>query len=642
MKKIFYLVISLYFFGMCGGLYFLTMTRSGLVTDLEILHYFLPGKLNVSDVTGALFSDFTLKNIRYEDNLADTQIHSFHFAWKPRDLWIARLHVTSFDIQQATITLKPSTQSSTSEIPIPSYLRFIQMDQINLTDIKIQSSGINTVLNGSYHQHWQINWQIDIPKLDALLKETPGSFRLSGTITGLLSSPVIDSNITDLSLLTTLIPQLKDPKGYLRVHLVLDGSTSKPKVFGEIELMHGEVTIPTLGITPDHIHLQGKINNTLMLTLTGTFQSGKGDGILSGNVNFAKPDLPISLSVRGNNLLAVNLPEYQMTLSPNLTLHYVNFRTDLQGDITVPSATIATSDFDSTITLPSDVVFVTEKKTEKSLPIKTTLQLKIHLGKNIHIRSRDLTATLNGDLHISQQANSAPIVTGDLAIEDGLYQAYGQKLQINHGRLIYLGNTLSNPGLDITAIKNIRAIEFTGNQDSFSSDNGLAPIVNSEKITVGVRVEGTLNHPIISLFSIPVMSQGDMLSYLILGAPQSQAKGQKIGALLTVLSALNPNDSSISNLIAPLQNRLGLSELSLGSTQVYNPMATGPDAVTTTTTLGIGKELAPHLFLHYTVGLLAQASILNVRYQFKPGWAIQSESSSVENGIDLLYGFERD
>ena len=44
-----------------------------------------------------------------------------------------------------------------------------------------------------------------------------------------------------------------------------------------------------------------------------------------------------------------------------------------------------------------------------------------------------------------------PIGRGELSVIEGRYEAYGQKLDINRGRLLFDASPLDDPGLDIEA-----------------------------------------------------------------------------------------------------------------------------------------------------------------------------------------------
>ncbi len=82
--------------------------------------------------------------------------------------------------------------------------------------------------------------------------------------------------------------------------------------------------------------------------------------------------------------------------------------------------------------------------------------------------------------------------SGQLYTVNGTYFAYGQKLSIDPGRLIFDG-PLDNPALDIVALRRNLAVE------------------------AGVAVTGTVRVPIITLTSNPPVPDSEKLSWLVLG-----------------------------------------------------------------------------------------------------------------------------
>jgi len=101
---------------------------------------------------------------------------------------------------------------------------------------------------------------------------------------------------------------------------------------------------------------------------------------------------------------------------------------------------------------------------------------------------------------------------GELNVAGGKYNLYGQKLDIEKGRLIFAGGPIGNPGLDM------RVIRKTGT------------------VLAGVRITGTADAPVLNLYSNPAMEESDILSYLLLGRPTNQASGTE-GAVLTNAAA---------------------------------------------------------------------------------------------------------
>lgn len=442
------------------------------------------------------------------------------------------------------------------------------------------------------------------------------------------------------------IEGVKNIAGKLSGNLEVAGTLKKPTFTGEIKLDNGQISIPKLGITLQNVRFSAQGNQTRELHYSGSFQSGNGTGTLRGKTDFAHPGYSTALFLKGTHLEAANLNEYEITLSPDLVLQSLNNHLTITGDITIPKAKITPKDFRNTITLPEEVVFIGQSKSH--VPADTLLQLiptfhvNVHLGKSIYIHYQDLETTLSGHLTIASTPDSITTATGELYAVKGTYQAYGQTLSIQDGRLIYTGGMLTNPGLNIKAVRTINTVQ-TANTNSFAATSSNQFYTGMETLTVGVQILGTLDTPVLSLFSSPaLLSQTDILSYLILGYPQSQASSANSLALLSAASALNTKGTSFAKLESftkQLQKSLGLSEFTVESTQMFNPQTNSVDS---STSLVVGKQLTKDLSLHYTTSIFNPSIyILSLIYKINKHWSIQSETSTMDNGADIMYSIER-
>jgi autotransporter translocation and assembly factor TamB len=514
---------------------------------------------------------------------------------------------------------------------------------IKLSDYTIQKIALN--ITGKTHQDKQnltTHFDIAINKMHYLtaLLTVPNSINTHNYRTVPIAAAV-NINLFRLATLQELIPHTKNLTGTIQGNLAVKGNLNQPRISGQMALLNGNVTLPMLGITLTHINLQASGNESGNLTYTGKFQSGNGTASLQGATQFFQAGFPTTLSFTGNNLQAINLPEYKVAFSPNIQFNLSQANLTMQGNIFISSADISPKNFSSTITLPEEVVFVGQKQstTNSLLNAFPTTQVTVTLGNDVHISYQDLTAQLGGHIVINKSPNNFATATGELYTQDGSYQAYNQTLKIQEGRLIYTGGMLTNPGLNIKATRNIKTV-IVGSTSSFTTSRTYG---GTEMLTVGVQVLGTLNEPAISLFSIPAdLTQTDILSYLILGIPSSQTSGGDSQTLLSAASALNlggSGQSQFGNMTKELQQKFGLSELNVESTQTFNPSA---NAATSTTSLVVGKQIANHLYVHYSIGLFNPISVFNLRYQFSKHWSIQSETSTIDNGADLMYTIERE
>lgn len=444
-------------------------------------------------------------------------------------------------------------------------------------------------------------------------------------------------------LITHIVPQIQHAQGTLQTHLEIVGSLAQPQMTGTIELKNGQASIPRLGLSLEKIHLQAHYLSKQPLTLSGVFHSGKGQASLAGTFDFRDATLPLSLTAQGKNLQIANLSEYKIIASPDLQLRFTNQRLHVQGKVDISQAEIKPKNRDNIITLPSEVIYVDKVKNDFTLPSEMTVQLRLHLDSDVHLHYKELQTQIGGNLQINKQPDAPATAIGELFAIKGTYHAYGQILTIQDGRVMFTGGPIHNPGLNIRAAKQINTVlRSESSQFDKNLDTTFKPIyAGKELLTIGIRINGTFDKPVISLFSDPTgLNQGDILSYLVFGHPQAQVSDNQNRMLLSAASALSSGGKNkLGNITHKIQDKLGLNELNVESTEIFNP-TTG--AVDSTTSVVIGKQLAPNLYAHYSIGLFSPISILNLRYKLSKRFAIQSETSSVDNGADLLYSIERD
>lgn len=508
--------------------------------------------------------------------------------------------------------------------------------KLDLNGYKLQS--IN--LNGDIWQAekaLQSTWKIATDKQATLSASIslPHFTQLSD-----LSQPIVGTiNLAPLALkqLGIQFPQIKALNGEVSAAVNIAGQLAKPVFTGGLSLKNGGLLIPTYGTRITQLNANATFDSHNNVDFEGSLRLGEGIARLTGNLNVT-PQLKATLIVQGANLKILDSNEYKVLASPKLELNYSLTDLTVTGDIHIPGATIKPVNYVSVVTLPSDVVFVDQPKEESYLPRNLTLHVNVTLGKSISFKYQDLATEVSGGLLIYAVPNSELMAKGALNLEKGTYQAYGKSLTIQQGRLIYDGNLLTNPKLDIRAVKQIRTIAMSGSDKVMG--NIESSYMGTEKVYVGVTVKGNAKEPLVKLYSSPgVMSQGDILSYLLFGYPQSELTGNNKMALVSALATLNLPGGGTSGITDSLKNIVGLSELSVGSTEVFDKEQ---NSVSSQTTFNVGKKLADNLFINYSLGLFSSVSIFSIRYQLTPRFAVQSEASSFETAGDLLYRYERD
>ncbi|MDR3490436.1 MAG: translocation/assembly module TamB domain-containing protein [Gammaproteobacteria bacterium] len=525
--------------------------------------------------------------------------------------------------------LKPDVLSTfaldANKIKINGYT--INKINLNMTEsTNINPKNIFTLLNIANGKQQLVNVALTLPK----------SINLENYFTESIYAKV-NIAMPNLDDLKDYFPALNQPQGKINGALEMTGSLDNPKISGSLNLINASANIPKLGLALKNINFQVSGNQTKLLNYTGSLTSKNGTLNIAGKTDLEDDNLTSAITLKGNNIEVVNLSGYKIIITPDVLLNFTNKSVNFSGSITIPEASIEPKDFRNTVTLPAETTFVghTQPSTESVLAELPSMRVEINLGDQIHIHYQNLDTILRGKIRISKNLNNSPTAVGELYTVKGTYLAYGQTLTIQNGRLIFTGGEINDPGLNITAGRDVRTIQLEK-----------AGYKGAQTINVGVRILGTLNNPTLTLYSNPgILDHADILSYLLLGVPSSQAQGQKAQALLAVASTINIGGNGISKLgkfTSSLQKKLGLEELNVESVQTFDP-TTG--TVGETSSLVLGKQLTDKLYIHYSIGISNPVPILNLRYQYSKHWSVQSETSKINNEIDsggdLLYSIER-
>jgi translocation and assembly module TamB len=228
------------------------------------------------------------------------------------------------------------------------------------------------------------------------------------------------------------------------------------------------------------------------------------------------------------------------------------------------------------------------------------LDLQVGMGEHLRIRGRGLDAGLRGDLRITSPGNRLA-VNGAVYTVDGTYAAYGQKLAIDRGQLVFTG-AVENPRLDIEATR--------PNLD----------------IRVGVAVSGSALNPRVRLFSEPDTTEMDKLSWLVLGRA-SEGLGRTDTALLQQAAlALLAGEGGGPGMSDRVVKSLGLDDLSVRQS----------DGEVKETIVSLGKQISRRWYVGYERGLNATAGSWQLIYRIAQRFTLRAQSGA-DNSVDVIW-----
>lgn len=447
----------------------------------------------------------------------------------------------------------------------------------------------------------------------------------------------IEGQVTLLSKRLDFLPlwfdRLQTTRGELQADLKVKGQISAPQIFGIIHLRQGSAKIPSLGLSLTDAALQatGDINGGVHFN--GQVRSGPGWLKVNGKSRLSRTQTAITAQLTGQNVQILHTPDYEVVASPQLDLQISDHLGKISGTVFIPSAHLHPVAAKS-LSASDDITYVDAPKQSTSLPFVSDIQLL--LGKQINIDIGGLTGRLQGKLKLHDTATGLTTAIGELTIVDGHYQTYGETLNVSQGALYFTGGPIDNPGVNLQTTRSVAVAQ--------SATTPLGnPIGSTNQIVthlVGVNVRGTLKNPQMNLFSEPAdLNQTDILSYLVLGRSSSSVSGTDAELLLKTASFLSGTNSTgpLSHLTEQIQRSFGLDELSVQNTPTLGTNAN----MTQNTSVVLGKALSPRLYVNYSIGIFTPINILKIRYLLSSKWTLETQSSSLSNGIDLFYTLER-
>lgn len=230
---------------------------------------------------------------------------------------------------------------------------------------------------------------------------------------------------------------------------------------------------------------------------------------------------------------------------------------------------------------------------------RVDVRLAVDLGRELRLRGRGLDTLLRGELALTTPAGR-PALTGTVRTEDGTYQAYGQRLQIDRGTIVFTG-VPDNPRLDILAVR---------------------PNLDVE---VGVEIGGTAQAPRVRLYSDPAMPDVDKLSWLLLGREPSGLGRADVALLQSVALALLAGEGEGPN--ATLMRALGIDELSVAQTE---------DGTVRETVVTVGKQLSRRWYVAYERSVNAATGSWQLIYRAARRLTVRAQTGA-DTALDVIW-----
>jgi translocation and assembly module TamB len=424
----------------------------------------------------------------------------------------------------------------------------------------------------------------------------------------ILSLPLkgdIRARAADANVLPLLFSEVDRAAGLLTANADITGTLAQPEVTGRIELTRGELDTYRVNFALRDVNMVAELASN-KFAFRGSGRAGDGTMNLDGRFAWEHRGIEGDLHLRGQNLLVADLPEYRVVASPDLRMQIEGKRINVSGDVVIPSARIQPAKLTGAVRPSDDARYVDEHPAELEGRYIVHSEVRIIMGDDVRVDAFGLQARITGAVGTTVHTDEDPIGRGELSVVEGRYEAYGQKLEISKGNLLFSASPLDDPGLDIEARRKI------------------------EQITVGLNVRGTLKEPRLTFFSDPSMPQTQIITYLLTGKEMNSMDSADKLTMDKARDSLALQGTGI--LAAQLGHRLGIEEVGVESST--------DSAGETNTALVLGKFLSPRLYISYGISLTESINTLKLRYTISDKWIFRTEAGEYQSA-DLEYTIER-
>ena len=418
----------------------------------------------------------------------------------------------------------------------------------------------------------------------------------------------LDLQALKLDIAQAFLPDFDEVSGTITAQGTLAGTLTEPDFNGAVVLDEPVLRAEILPLPVTGGRLVARISGQRM-TLNGQVLSDEGSVEVEGRGTLDPENWRAQVSLKGRQLNLSSEPLMESTINHDINIDATARRISVTGDIDIPQAIIDVEELPEGVSTVSDDVVIIEDIEEQAptdapaSSLNLAVALDVSLGDDVTVSAYGLDANLTGDMDVRIRGNKPPQLGGEIRVVDGIFKKYGQDLEAN-GQVLFVG-PIDGTRLAIDAVREIE----------------------SEDRTAGLRIQGTVAEPEITLFTDPSdKSQDAILSYVILGRDINQASDQEADLLATAAIALAVRGGKTVG--SGLASRLGVEEFALES------RGSGNDAE-----LVVSGRLNDRLLLRYGRGVFNAEKTLYLRYDLTKKLYLEA-AQGAERAADLFYSFE--
>jgi translocation and assembly module TamB len=396
--------------------------------------------------------------------------------------------------------------------------------------------------------------------------------------------------------------------GTLAADARLSGTPAQPRLTGQVSAGQWSVRNPLQGVDLHdgqlRVVLEGETARIENLRIRG------GEGTLQASGQAKLGEQPqLTLQANAQSLRVLGRIDRQLVISGDAALQLGPQQLVLNGRLRADKGFFDLARRDAP-SLDEDVAVLRngQEPPEAAGPREPSpwmrqarVDVQLDLGDQLRLKGRGIDTALAGSLRL-RAPQGRPELQGSVQTVGGSYAAYGQKLSIERGRVLFEGPA-DRARLDVLALR------------------------ENTDLRVGVAITGSVLDPRIRLYSEPEMTETEKLSWLVLGR-SSGGLGAADTAILqrAALALLAGEGESASD--AALR-RLGLDEFSIRQ----------GDGDTREAVISVGKQISRRWYLGYERGVNATAGTWQLVYRAAQRFTLRAQSGQ-ESALDLIWSWQ--
>lgn len=362
------------------------------------------------------------------------------------------------------------------------------------------------------------------------------------------------------------------------------------------------IDVPQYGIALRDGVLRATLEGDRLLLESLSIRGPEGELTASGTL--ARGGEGANLAWRAEKLRLFNRPDRRLVVTGAGTAALSQTKLALRGDLRAEEGYIEFAT-EAQARLGDDVVVVgrtppPQRARAGALPLD--IDMTLDPGPRFRIVGQGLDAVLRGTVRVQTRPDGVVAARGTIDTVNGTLRAYGQRLDIERGRLVFDG-PIDNPALDLLALRKNLAVE------------------------AGVEVTGTARTPLVRLTSRPPVPDAEKLSWLVLGRARPDPSSADLALLQAAAAQLVSSGEAV-----PMHRRIiqgiGLDDISVRG--AAGGTASGQ-------VVAFGKRVSDRLYVEFEQGLTVATSFVRLTYVLTRTLSVNAQTSQSTSSFGFTF-----